>query len=485
MRLAAARPVSSEASAAQDGTVGTLPSPSAPLLPAAVTAPQTEATPLWIHAVSGLLAGLATSVVTNPIEVAKTRLQTQHSLLHEFDVLAAERADRRLSERLEREAAERSRKRLAFFQGLRSAMSQQPQPRQQQLQRRGGGEVATHAETQATARTVRVSRQPAHASVSVAALRFGRGSGVPIGVQPSARSIPSAVDSAVSRQGAPLPADPPPSAAEPRTAGRHRFPVIRVSSTRPPQPKGQQSAQPLPASGTPLHKGGSYGKAPLPNVSGSPAAPPPPLRGFVALPFPAAPASLPPSSAALEAARLAVADAASERLGRLRRAPDASALVAQTLRRAVGGAASMFLHAPPPAAAAGARAQQAVLTAVAAEVRLGLGASLGRTAHAHARGHAAAAAAVFYPAAARGVRLHTSITGVMSSMLRQEGAGSLLRGLGPRLVTNGPASAVTLVAFEWVKRVSLLPREEPPGGRADPAGPRDLGRSLAAHEAPG
>jgi hypothetical protein len=41
--------------------------------------------PLWMHAVSGLVAGLATSIVTNPIEVAKTRLQTQHSLLSEFD----------------------------------------------------------------------------------------------------------------------------------------------------------------------------------------------------------------------------------------------------------------------------------------------------------------------------------------------------------------------------------------------------------------
>ena len=180
-----------------------------------------------------------------------------------------------------------------------------------------------------------------------------------------------------------------------------------------------------------------------------------------------------------------MAEAASERLGRLRRAPDASALVAQTLRRAVGGAASIFLHTPASAAAAGARGQQAVPTAVVAELRLGLGASLGRTAHAHARGHAAAAASVFYPAAARGVRLHTSITGVMSSMLRQEGAGALFRGLGPRLVTNGPASAVTLVAFEWVKRVSLLPRDEPPGGSGDPAGPRGPGRSLAAHEAPG
>lgn len=45
----------------------------------------TPASPLWMHAVSGLVAGLATSVVTNPIEVAKTRLQTQHSLLTEFD----------------------------------------------------------------------------------------------------------------------------------------------------------------------------------------------------------------------------------------------------------------------------------------------------------------------------------------------------------------------------------------------------------------
>lgn len=188
----------------------------------------------------------------------------------------------------------------------------------------------------------------------------------------------------------------------------------------------------------------------------------------MALPFPVAPASLPPSGAELAGARAAVAEAAAERVGRVRRAPDAAAMIAQTLRRATGAAEALLQRAMRPGEAASA-------AAAAAERRslgLGLGASLGRTAHAHAR-HASR----FYPAAARGIRLHTSVSGVLSSIVANEGAAALFRGLAPRLVTNGPASAATLVAFEWVKRMSMLP--PPPAPPPGPHGPRT---TLTAHE---
>ena len=41
---------------------------------------------VWIDAVSGLVAGCASSILTNPLDIAKTRLQAQHCLLHEFQL---------------------------------------------------------------------------------------------------------------------------------------------------------------------------------------------------------------------------------------------------------------------------------------------------------------------------------------------------------------------------------------------------------------
>jgi hypothetical protein len=42
---------------------------------------------VWIEALSGLVAGTVSSVVTNPLDIAKTRLQTQHVLLQDFDLM--------------------------------------------------------------------------------------------------------------------------------------------------------------------------------------------------------------------------------------------------------------------------------------------------------------------------------------------------------------------------------------------------------------
>lgn len=42
---------------------------------------------VWIDAVSGLVSGSVTSVVTNPLEIGKTRLQAQHALLAEYELV--------------------------------------------------------------------------------------------------------------------------------------------------------------------------------------------------------------------------------------------------------------------------------------------------------------------------------------------------------------------------------------------------------------
>jgi hypothetical protein len=48
---------------------------------------ETESGHVWIEALSGLVAGTVSSVVTNPLDIAKTRLQTQHVLLQDFDLI--------------------------------------------------------------------------------------------------------------------------------------------------------------------------------------------------------------------------------------------------------------------------------------------------------------------------------------------------------------------------------------------------------------
>lgn len=42
---------------------------------------------VWIEALSGLVAGTVSSIVTNPLDIAKTRLQTQHVLLQDYDLM--------------------------------------------------------------------------------------------------------------------------------------------------------------------------------------------------------------------------------------------------------------------------------------------------------------------------------------------------------------------------------------------------------------
>jgi hypothetical protein len=52
-------------------------------------------------------------------------------------------------------------------------------------------------------------------------------------------------------------------------------------------------------------------------------------------------------------------------------------------------------------------------------------------------------------------RLQTGLFSVLSDIYRRDGARALLRGLFPRMLMQGPASAATFVCFEQVKRLSI------------------------------
>ena len=66
-----------------------------------------------------------------------------------------------------------------------------------------------------------------------------------------------------------------------------------------------------------------------------------------------------------------------------------------------------------------------------------------------ARGGAAAEAG-----AASSFKLHRNVFTVLASIVRNEGSGALMRGLLPRMIVNGPASAATFILYEQVLKLS-------------------------------
>jgi hypothetical protein len=221
---------------------------------------------------------------------------------------------------------------------------------------------------------------------------------------------------------------------------------------------GQASSSLSQATHLPQSEGGP-GPGPLAQAQAQSSAPRVTVfRPIAAVPFPAASTAVMPPGSALEtiraAAKAAVSVIGSIKLGRHHRAPDSAAMLLQAAGRAARGAAASMLPGVGGSTAA-------AHTGVAG---VGIsGASLGASAASapHPPQHA------FYPAIARGVRLHTSLWGVLRAIIREEGASALMRGLAPRLLTNGPASAATLVAYELVKRWSTVQQAQAPADGRD------------------
>jgi hypothetical protein len=64
------------------------------------------------------------------------------------------------------------------------------------------------------------------------------------------------------------------------------------------------------------------------------------------------------------------------------------------------------------------------------------------------------------PSTVHKVRFQTGLFSVLSDIYRRDGARALLRGLLPRMLMQGPASAATFVCFEQVKRLSKIPNSK-------------------------
>ena len=86
-----------------------------------------------------------------------------------------------------------------------------------------------------------------------------------------------------------------------------------------------------------------------------------------------------------------------------------------------------------------------------------LASKIGTAAAAAAAGAAAAVGAAPPPASGGVPRMHTNIGSILVSMVRNEGAAALMRGLLPRIVVSGPASAATFVLYEQVLKLSTKP----------------------------
>jgi len=358
--------------------------------------------------------------VTNPLDIAKTRLQTQDAYLAEQDVAGS----RQHAARLERAAALRAARRISFFTSIRSLRERQAAAQAQRLAEaaaapRFGGAAASAAASPATPPSGFVGH--AEAQGQRAARETLRALASPPGGLKDLLLAKASLDLSTARAAA---------------AGERAL-ASALSAARGDGAGGAPPSHPL---------AGSLVARRRPRLAPAPAPPPPPPP-LAPQPLPArarrvlAPLiSMTPYQSsfssnralvdeALDAVRGALRAVDAARVGRLRRAPDAAAL-------APGGARRVM--APPPGAAGAA----------------GAAGGLRRRPPAPAPAPALTAALAAAPAAPATRVLHRNLWATLRHIWVHEGPSALARGVFPRMMLHGPASAATFVCYEQVLRLS-------------------------------
>lgn len=481
-----------------------------------------------IPAISGLVAGLLTSVVTNPLDIAKTRLQTQQSILKEFEAHAVRQDKLHRNLAIEERKREDTARREGYFKRTVSNVARtrvdaaRARDVAQKLAALMVGEVAVTAARQPTPpvsgdAAAASSFKPASAAPSQMLRQLQQVLAKPLTLREAFRSsgVQAAFDSAASSAFDSLQAAVQGSLATAKLRAGAASKMLGALSASAGSAAAVQAPTSTAVAAAPAERAG-FIQAPSLGVA--------PFQSSIARN---------PSLVkdAKDAERIRLADAEASRLGRRRLHSPQGARTAslspgrrsrqegtqynekQEERGRKRGYHVRFAPQPLPAAAAASVAATApsasVPDASSASTRRSYSVRLVRPSElAGRRGTTASSAqpigaaanaqstlsakagqpprpiraagalswsqartffmgpaqgAPSYPAASlrsAGLsRHHDNMYRMLVSIYRNEGALALTRGIVPRMVVNGPASAATFVLYEQVLRLSRKPVE--------------------------